>query len=169
MDKKYIPNVKFDDAHVIWKNFEGRDERGYNKDHKRTFNIVINNPKAIQRMLDDGWNLKMLKPRDEEEEQNPSYALPVEVKYDSDHEWMNPTIEMITRTAHTVVSEDNVGLLDHAHIGKWNIVVRPYPWNVNGRSGIKAYLNKIEAFVEEDYISYDEDDDLDTPGALPFN
>lgn len=111
-------------------------------------------------MAEDDWNVKWLKPRDEEEEQHPQAYLPVELKYRDRHgrELRPPQVVLITSRGRTNLDESQVEMLDWANIINVDMIVRPVPWELNNKSGIKAYLQSIYVTIEEDplQIKYSE-------------
>lgn len=136
--------VLIEDAQLIFRNFEGR-EGPYNQAGQRNFAVVL--PKDVaDMMLADGWNVKVLEARDEDEED--TYYLQVSVKFDV----RPPRVVMITSTARTNLTEETVEALDWADIQTADLIVRAYEWTVNGKTGIKAYLQSLFVTIEEDAL-----------------
>ena len=64
------------------------------------------------------------------------------------------------------LDEETVGDLDFDEFAKVDITVTPSNWEVNGSTGIKAYVKTMYVTLVQDELSaiYDEDDE-----ELPFN
>lgn len=142
-------------AKIIFRNFSGKPDQ-YNREGDRNFNVIIDEDLA-KRLADEGWNIKVRPPR--EEGDDTLYRLPVKVNYNSE---MPPKIWMVTRNANTLLNEDTVGNLDYAEISNVDMIITPYFWEVNGKSGVKAYLKTMYVTLEEDifaekYARNDED------------
>lgn len=144
MAQKNDNTVLMEDVRIIFRNFAGKEGR-YNREGDRNFAVLLD-PDIAEAMLKDGWNVKYLKPRDEEEE--PQAYLQVSVNYKG----RPPRIVMVTSRGRTNLSEDEVELLDWADIVTTDLIVRPYEWAVNGATGIKAYAQSVFVTIQEDAL-----------------
>jgi len=135
--------VVIEDAELIFRNFTGK-EGMYNREGDRSFAIKLNESQADM-LVKDGWNVKTLKPREEDE--GPQPYLSVSVEYDKGRP---PTIVMITSRGRTQLDKASVEALDDVDIQQADLILRPYDWNVNGNTGRKAYLQALYLTVNED-------------------
>lgn len=133
-----------EDARIVFRNFAGA-EGMYNREGDRNFCVLLDDDTAAD-MLEDGWNVKRLKPRDGAEIGTAYIQVSVGFK------GRPPTMAMITSKGRVMLGEEECVLLDWADIDKVDLIIRPYHWNVNGRTGVKAYLKSIFVVIHEDYL-----------------
>jgi hypothetical protein len=138
--------VLMEGVRIIFRNFSGKEGQ-YNREGDRNFAVLLDEPTA-QAMAEDNWNVKWLRPREEEEGENPQAYLPVSVNFKG----RPPRIVLITSRGRTNLDEGSVEMLDWADILNVDLIVRPYEWTVNEKSGIKAYLQSIYVTIEEDAL-----------------
>lgn len=139
-------NLFIRDAKLLFKNFSG-EETQYNRRGDRNFSVLIDDPDQAELLIREGWNLKPLRKKDEQEEQR--YHLPVAVRYDN----FPPQVTMRRAGRPNLeMDEDNIGQLDYADICNCHLTLNPSRWEVNGKSGIKAYLKGMIVDIEEDEL-----------------
>lgn len=135
-------NEVMEDVRIVFRNFAGK-EGMYNREGDRNFAVLLDDERAEQ-MAQDGWNVKWLKAREEGEKEQAYLQVSVNFK------GRPPRIVMITSRGRNPLTEDEVELLDWADIRTCDLIVRPYEWAVNGKTGIKAYLQSIFVTIDED-------------------
>lgn len=138
-------NITIEDARIGYRNFSGT-ESDYNRKGDRNFAVFFDDPELVDRLAKDGWNIKLTKPRDPED--SPVPFLPITVAYGR----IPPKVVLINGRGQTILDEGSVNILDYAEIEHVDLIVRPYNWEVNGKSGVKAYLKTAYITVHEDEI-----------------
>lgn len=136
--------VLMEGVRIIFRNFAGKEGQ-YNREGDRNFAVLLDE-KVAAAMGEDGWNVKWLKPRSEEEDDGPQAYLPISVNFKG----RPPRIVLITSRGRTNLDEGQVETLDWVDIINVDLIVRPYEWTVNGKSGVKAYLQSIYVTIDED-------------------
>lgn len=135
-------NLIIENARIIFRNFSGAEDK-LNREGNRNFSVIIDDDDSVQDLIRDGWNIKMLKPRDEYEDN--VYYLPVAVNMNG-----NVRVNMVTKKNIVQLDEESIGTLDYVEIANVDLTIRPYDWEVNGKTGRKAYLKTIYVTIVED-------------------
>lgn len=139
------------DVRIEFRNFAGVKGK-YNTEGNRNFCVLLDDRMDLVEQLErDGWTIKWLKPRDEGDE--PCPYIKIRVSFDR----IPPVIYQITGRGKTRLDENDIGNLDWAEIenkegerNRVDLVVSPYEWDVNGRSGIKGYVKTMYVRIAED-------------------
>lgn len=152
-----VENVlSIENARIIFRNFSGKEGK-FNREGDRSFCVLLEDDDFADRLAEDGWNVRVLRPRDENDE--PRKYLSVDVSYRN----IPPRIFMISGRNKVLMDESTVGNLDYIDIRSADLIIRPYNWEVNGKTGVKAYLKTAYITVEEDRFASkyaDDEDDL---------
>lgn len=133
-----------EDARIIFRNFAGKEGQ-YNREGDRNFAVVLDHDNASE-MLALGWNVKYLDARDEGDEDTPYISVSVNFKN------RPPRVVLLTATSRTQLDESSVEVLDYADILTVDLICRGYDWDVNGKTGTKAYLQSLFITIQEDAL-----------------
>ena len=147
-NNRVTDNVEIEDAELRFRNFSGKEGK-FNAKGNRNFCVLISD-EAAKTLEADGWGIKYLKPRDEGD--LPVPYMQVKVAY-SDRS--KPTIWLMTECDGEIINknklgEDDIDILDWAEIKRADLVIRPYNWEVQGKTGVKAYLKSMYVTIGED-------------------
>lgn len=135
------------DVRIFSKNFAGLPTTFNPAGGKRKFCVFIPDD-LLDRMTTEGWNIKHLKPREEDEGAVPRAFIEVEVKFGK----YPPRIVMIGSAGKRDLNQTSINLLDWAPAANIDLVINPYEWDVRDNSGVKAYLGKIFYTIYEDEL-----------------
>ena len=114
-------NLVIENARLLFRNFSGRESK-YNRAGQRNFCVYIEDAADAQKLIDDGWNVRVRPPREDGEE--PRYYIQVAVSFEN----IPPTVYMITKRKKVKLDEESK----------------------NEKSGVKAYLRSLYVVIEED-------------------
>nr|DAN83627.1 MAG TPA: hypothetical protein [Caudoviricetes sp.] len=137
-----LGNLTLENARIFFKDFsaEGRFANG-----KRTFCVEIPED-LVEQLQRDGWNLKSRESRVDPD------AVTWFIKVEASYRARPPRvicIPSITKNR-TYLTEATIASLDYAEILNVDLTINPYPWEVNGKSGVKAYLGTMYVTIQED-------------------
>lgn len=141
--------LQIDDARIIYRNFSGEGSK-FNREGDRNFSIIIDDPAIADELVAQGWNVKIREPR--EEGDDPFIHLPVKVKFND----RGPRIYLITGDRRNELDEESVGIIDNVDIIGVDLDIRPYDWEVNGKTGRTAYLHSMRVVQEVDRFAMDD-------------
>lgn len=135
--------LEIEDARIIFRNFAGLGSK-YNREGDRNFAVIIPNEEIKDFLVENGWTVKIKPPR--EDEDSPFMYLPVKVKFNN----RGPAAYVQSGDQHTKLNEDTIDMLDEIDIASVDMDIRPYDWEVNGKTGRSAYLQAINVIQNID-------------------
>lgn len=135
--------LEIDDAIIMWKNFEGRADK-FNREGDRNFALIIPDQDMADALIKEGWNVKIKPPR--EDGDDPFMYMTVKVKFTD----RGPTAYLKSGSAVNRLNEETIGMLDQIDILSVDLDIRPYDWEVSGKTGRSAYLQSINVIQQVD-------------------
>lgn len=138
-------------AQVMFRNFQGKEGK-FNAAGERNFCIFLD-PDEADALRSEKWNVKTLNPREPDDE--PQAYITVKLKFrrvndSQDGNEYSPKIIMVSNHGRVFIGPEQSAMLDTARFTKWDLVIAPYHWEVNGKTGVTAYLRTLYATLEED-------------------
>ena len=146
-----------DGADLIFKNFSGR-ETAFNRFGERNFGVIIDDNDWVQALQLIGWNVKKTA--------DGVYFLSVSVRLPSNppeptvtvaHKYSDRTVQATYK-----VDGQEIGDLDNMTLTNCMLEIRGCRYEINGKSGIKAFLSSLwagrEYKKETLYLVYDKDE-----------
>lgn len=152
-------NTKF----IFVTNFSGDPSRDNYGSSERKANIIIPSKEMADRLSEDGFNVRVTKPREGyEDEYEPQYYINIKLNYNFP---TPPVVYMVKDGRRTMLQEAQLVDIDHARITNVNAVCNPY---FNQKRGTKSlYVQTMYVEVDSNYDPFAErympDDD-----EIPF-
>ena len=138
--------VKIKHVRIKWPNFEGKVSE-FNQNGQKGFDVILPEEVALD-LYDSGWNVRK---REINNDGDYEYYINVAVSFDKGNP---PIIYKIQDGYKQLLSEETACVIDTYHnqgaIEDITVKLRPYPWHKGGRSGIKAYLFRMNIWVTSD-------------------
>ena len=128
--------LQIDDASIIYRNFAGVGSK-FNREGDRNFAVHIPDTELADKLVEEGWNVKIKDPK--EEGDLPFMFLPVKIKFND----RGPVVYLKTSRKMVKLDEESISCLDNIDILGVDLDIRPYDWEVNGKTGRTAYLQSI--------------------------
>lgn len=137
-----VNNINIEGALIIWKNFSGERDK-YNPG-KRGFSVVIDDPVMADELSNEGWNVKERPLPEGADSSEQEWTLHVKLN-------MNryTQVWLIVGNHKNLLDENTVAQLDVVDIVNCDISIRPYEWEMSGRSGITAYVDSMYVTIRE--------------------
>lgn len=137
-----VNNINIEGANIIWKNFSGERDR-FNPG-KRGFSVVIDDAVMADELKQEGWNVKERRLQEGADPSEQEWTLPVKLN-------MNryTQVWLIVGNHKTLLNEDTVAQLDVVDITDCDLSIRPYEWEMSGRTGITAYVDSMYVTIRE--------------------
>lgn len=155
--------IQIDDASIIFRNFSGAASK-FNREGDRNFAVVIDDQEIADALVQEGWNVRIKPARKDGDD--PFMYLPVKIKFN----YRGPNVYLQSGPSRTKLDEESIRCLDDIDIASADIDIRPYDWDVNGKTGRTAYLEaicvtqKVDRFAPTRFETVAESDD----DSLPF-
>lgn len=138
-----------DNARIIFRNFAGARTK-FNNEGNRNFALVIDDKESADMLIKEGWNVKIKPPRDEDD--TPLMFLPVKIHVNDrgPNFYLTSGDKRVELIPSNNPDEDMVANLDNIDILNVDLDIRPFDWEVNGKTGRTAYLHSIHVTQDVD-------------------
>lgn len=135
-----------ENARILYRNFTGVQTQ-YNREGDRNFCVFIDDPEVANELKEAGWNIKIRKPRDEQDDI--AHYMKVNVSY----RFRGPQVYLHIDKNVNTLDESTIDLLDNADIISCDLVINPSHWERPDGSGISAYLETMHVVARGDYFA----------------
>ena len=174
-NRKFIEPLVIKDAHIVMKtrNFSGNNPGKFDRPGARNFSIFLDPEKVdIQKLQEEGWNVKVGRPNPEDPDDIPSCFLRVHANWfplNDRRSGMNPMIVKIVGGEQIRLDEETVKCLDTDEILKCNLTITGRWMESPTYTGVVSYLKKMVVQVSDDGDMADMFEGMETDsGDVPF-
>lgn len=144
--------LQIDDARITYRNFSGAPGP-YNREGDRNFSLILPpDTELLDRLQAEGWSIKVKPPRNEDEDIRA--LLPVKIKVTD----RGPNVYLKSGNNLIKLDADRMSILDNIDILSVDLDIRPYDWEMNGKSGRTAYLQSIRVTQRIDRFAAEEEE-----------
>lgn len=135
--------ITIENTNLIFRNLAGKPSE-YNKGGSRVTGVIVP-PEMVEQLVNDGWSVKQLPPRDPQDQ--PLYYMNAKCRFDN----FPPKIYMCTSHKKIKLDEDTIDQVDYSEIAFVDVELSPYDYSIrNGNSGRAAYIKVMYVNVIED-------------------
>lgn len=143
------------DFDILFPNLEGKKDQ-YNTNGERSFRLKFNDDDFAKELINDGWNIRIYTPKNEE--YSPYYYMTVKCKFraDSENVYQDPEIHRVNAKNDILCGPQNMADIDAAFkarkVKRVDLVINPYHWvhpGMGNGEGISAYVREMWIEVED--------------------
>ena len=156
VQRKFIEPLVIKDARIVMKtrNFSGNNPGKFDRPGARNFSIFLDPEKVnIQKLQEEGWNVKVGRPNPEDPDDIPSCFLRIHANWfplEDSRSGLNPMIVKSIGGEQIRLDEETVKALDTDEILKCNLTITGRWMESPTYTGVVAYLKKMVVQVSED-------------------
>lgn len=135
--------LTIENTNLIFRNLSGKPSE-YNKGGSRVTGVIIP-PHMVAQLVDEGWSVKELPPRDPQEQ--PLYYMNAKCRFDN----FPPKVYLVTSKKKVKLDEETIDQIDYSEIAFVDVELSPYDYSIRGgSSGRAAYIKTMYVNVVED-------------------
>ena len=157
-----MASIKIENAKIMFRDFAGKVDE-YNPTGKRSFCVILDEDMA-QQFQDDGFNIKVTKPK------NADYFPVKYLKVNVSYKVSAPLVRCYFGNKYRDYSENTLMAIDHMNFENVDLVLSVSRGMYLGKPYTTAYLSEFHGVVKESpyaskysgYSSMDADDDIIT-------
>lgn len=146
-------NIVVKNACIMFTNFAGEKDRFNNG--MPQFNLVLSK-EAADDLRSDGWNIRMMPPREEGDE--PTYMTNINVSFGNGRR--DPVVKLYSsldgKRSCRQLSRDTLGILDDIRLERINLRIGSFNYD-GDRYTMKGYLHEMQAVQKAAQTSFDDD------------